>query len=377
VKICVILWLKKNHEINTEAEGKIMKMKDKKNENENKQSCENLCNLVVRKRKMIKDERGQWIISAGFLVSVSIIILALLLNQAMMGGYQSSGAILEFPKHDIRELVQETHREVNIAAERAWNMSGEPIVTDLANDTINRNAIIANFTIMMSNYNSSVEYLYASHGQMVYIVPQIDTSNFNNETGEPNKISEVNVTILFSDGVTTCTFDPELIEIPIVPEQVPGPSTETLVLYAENLTSGDCTINSPANAYGASNDSVANVSHVGNMDTVEATIENYSVGSETISSVNFTIRLMGVGWSGDDKIEISYSPDAGGPWYTVDSFIPNNSSLTEYGNYTATEVDMWGEVNNMTIRITGKKIAGPDPGDLDLEIDAYHVYVEY
>ena len=60
----------------TEAEGKIMKLKNKKNEDENKQSCENLCNLVVRKRKMLKDERGQ--LSIDFLVGISLFILALL-----------------------------------------------------------------------------------------------------------------------------------------------------------------------------------------------------------------------------------------------------------------------------------------------------------
>ena len=77
------------HEINTEAEGKIMKLKNKKNENENKESCEinpfrvcgtwaepTMCNLVVRKRKMLKDERGQ--LSIDFLVGISLFILALL-----------------------------------------------------------------------------------------------------------------------------------------------------------------------------------------------------------------------------------------------------------------------------------------------------------
>ena len=190
----LVVFKKKNHEINTEAEGEIMKMKNKKNENENKQSCDNLCNLVVRKRKMLKDERGQWIISAGFLVSVSIIILALLLNQAMMGGYQSSGAILEFPKHEIRELVQETHREVNIAAERANDEVGGTAAKELA------------FNNTMLNYTNSVEHLYAMHGQMVYM--NISSVNFTS-----GNISDVNVTLLFSDGVTTCTFEPEIIEI--------------------------------------------------------------------------------------------------------------------------------------------------------------------
>ena len=165
-----------------------------------------------KKMKLVKDERGQWIISAGFLVSASLVILTLLLNQAMMGGYQSSAAILEFPKHEIREFVQETHREANIAAERAWNMSGEPIVTGNAtNDEANRIAMRSNFTNIISNYSSSIRYNYATHGQMVYM--NISSLSFLNTT--TNKITDVNVTLLFSDGVTTCTFDPEIIKIDV------------------------------------------------------------------------------------------------------------------------------------------------------------------
>jgi len=332
-------------------------MKNKKNENENKESCDNLCNLVVRKRKMIKDERGQWIISAGFLVSVSIIILALLLNQAMMGGYLSSGAILEFPKHDIRELVQETHREVIIAADRANTHN------------ITEDAVRANFTI--ANFTNQTLRIYATHGQMVYMNISSASFSFNATT---NKIERVNVTILFSDGVTTCTFDPEVIEIPCVPEQVLGPEILYAFLYADNLTSV-CNITSPENASNATDDFVATVSEVGDGDTVNATIGNYSVGSGNISSVNFEIRLRTAGTWKNDKIDISYSPDAGGNWSTVASSVKPSYSLDWYGNYPATNVTTWGEVDNMTIRITG--IAQGSPDDYDLEIDAYHVYVVY
>jgi len=351
-----------------------MKLKNKKNENENKQSCDNLCNLVVRKRKMLKDERGQWIISAGFLVSVSIIILALLLNQAMMGGYQSSGAILEFPKHEIRELVQETHREVNVAAEKAWNMSGEPIVTgNVTNDEVNRTAMRINFTNITLNYTNSVKYLYATHGQMVYM--NISAVNFSTSNGTANKILSANVTILFSDGVTTCTFDPELIEIPGVPEQVPGPYIETL--YAVNLSWNGCNITSPGNAYNVSDNVSANISSIDHGGTINATINDSGVGVGNISSVKFKIRLGKVGTWTQDKINISYSPDAGGNWSTVDSFVELNDLLTWYGNYTATEVNTWGEVNNMTIGITGIAHPSNKPVDGNLSIDAYHVYVVY
>jgi hypothetical protein len=168
----------------------------------------------IRKKKMklelVKDERGQWIISAGFLVSVSIVILTLLLNQAMMGGYQSSMAILEFPKHEIRELVQETHREVNIAADRAWEKAPYNNTLPPFNTTKDQNDVIANFLI--ANFTDQTLHIYATHGQMVYMNISSSSLSFNATT---NKITDANVTILFSDGATTCTFDPEIIKIEV------------------------------------------------------------------------------------------------------------------------------------------------------------------
>jgi len=349
-----------------------MKMRNKKNENENEQSCDNLCNLVVRKRRMIKDERGQWIISAGFLVSVSIIILALLLNQAMMGGYQSSGAILEFPKHDIRELVQETHREVIIAADKAWEMTP---YTDATNTTKDKDAVIANFTI--ANFTNQTLRIYATHGQMVYVNVSSLTCNITT-----HKIEKVDVTILFSDGVTTCTFEPEVIEIPIVPEQVPGPSFETL--YAENLSCNGCNITNPENASNIADYFVATVSDVSDDDTVNATINDSVVGVGDILSVKFGLWLGGVGTWKNDEIKISYSPNNGSTWYIppappANTFQPNVSSLTWHGSYTAVNVTTWEEVNNMTIKITGIAKNPTDPVEVDgnLSIDAYRVYVKY
>ena len=157
---------------------------------------------------MIKDERGQWIISAGFLVSASLVILTLLLNQAMMGGYQSSAAILEFPKHEIREFVQETHREVNIAADRAWEKAPYNNTSPPYNTTKDWDDVRFNFSI--ANFTDQTLHIYATHGQFVNISlnKTAGISFYGNGT-----IKDVNVTILFSDGATTCTFNPEIIEI--------------------------------------------------------------------------------------------------------------------------------------------------------------------
>ena len=333
-------------------------------------------NMRLRKKKtimkLVKDERGQWIISAGFLVSVSIIILALLLNQAMMGGYQSSGAILEFPKHDIRELVQETHREVIIAADRAWEMTPYNNSCLPHDTTKDRDAVRANFTI--ANFTNQTLRIYATHGQMVYV--NVSSLTFNATT---NKTEKVNVTILFSDGVTTCTFEPEIIEIPVVPEQVPDPSTE--ILYAVNLSYNGCDIINRTNATGAfnaSNISVATVFNFSEGDTVNATIGNHTVGSGTILSVNFGIVLGKTGTWNKDKINISYYN--GSTWSPpVDTFEPSGLPPIWYGYYPAANVTTWGEVDNMTIRITGiaNKPTHLFEVDGNLSIDAYHVQVEY
>lgn len=159
---------------------------------------------------MIKDEKGQWLLISGLIVSTAIIVLSLLLNQAMITGHQSSQAILEFPKHAIRELVMETHREVKIAAYEAWNITGR--TTFMNNSTLdnpNLTAIQSNFSSMMLNYSDSIELIYAYHGQVVNIT--VLNITFYNVTG-PNNISKVNVSILFDDGVTNCTYRREVIE---------------------------------------------------------------------------------------------------------------------------------------------------------------------
>lgn len=160
---------------------------------------------------MMKDENGQWMLLAGLIVSISIIALSLLLSQAMVTGHQSSQAVLEFPKHEIRELVLETHREVIIAANESWSITGRKTVTgNPVLDELNRTDVRSNFTIMLQNYTNSTEYLYAYHGQMINI--SIINISFYNNTGQANNISKVNVSILFDDGITNCMYRKEVIE---------------------------------------------------------------------------------------------------------------------------------------------------------------------
>ena len=65
---------------------------------------------------MLRDEEGQWIILAGFAISITLAVLAVLLNLSFMAGHQSSQSEIDFPITELRELYDETYREVNTVA---------------------------------------------------------------------------------------------------------------------------------------------------------------------------------------------------------------------------------------------------------------------
>jgi hypothetical protein len=51
----------------------------------------------------MKDE-GQWIIMMGFLVSLGIFFLAIIISQSTLVGQTTAEGVLEFPKNDIQDL---------------------------------------------------------------------------------------------------------------------------------------------------------------------------------------------------------------------------------------------------------------------------------
>jgi len=53
------------------------------------------------------NDDGQWIILMGFIISVGIFFLALLLNQSILVGQTTAEAVLDFPKSDIQDLRNE------------------------------------------------------------------------------------------------------------------------------------------------------------------------------------------------------------------------------------------------------------------------------
>lgn len=56
------------------------------------------------------NEDGQWIVMMGFIVSIIIFILAVIVAESVLVGKTTSESVLEFPKTDIQDLRNELLR---------------------------------------------------------------------------------------------------------------------------------------------------------------------------------------------------------------------------------------------------------------------------
>lgn len=144
----------------------------------------------------IEDTNAQWIILSGFTLSLSLISVAVFLNQAGITGYHSANAVLEFPKHEIRELVAQTRESIIDVAQLAWHL----------NNTSNESVLI-NFTKFFNNYTTQVGMIYAVHGETISLT--LSKVVFNST----NSIEVVWLNISYSNGDTLYISQPEIIEI--------------------------------------------------------------------------------------------------------------------------------------------------------------------
>lgn len=107
------------------------------------------------------------------MVSMVVIGLAILLNQAMISSHQSAQAEQDFPKHDILEMRSETFKE-------AIRLN------------LNNNMTSDDFNDTMSQYLENLDTLYLMYGEHVDITVN-DTTNG----------TAIAVKVNFTDGTTT------------------------------------------------------------------------------------------------------------------------------------------------------------------------------
>jgi hypothetical protein len=147
-----------------------------------------------------KDTKGQWIALSGLVISLILIGLAVLANQAILAGYHSSNAALEFPKENIRELNLHTRDNTQIIRDMSFYM----------NSTTNETIPIA-FEQLFENYSVQMQKLYAVHGEVVDVT--LVSINSTNGNYTMDDIDMILVNITYDDGTTRYVAEPELIEV--------------------------------------------------------------------------------------------------------------------------------------------------------------------
>lgn len=152
------------------------------------------------------DTKGQWIALSGLVISLILIVLAALANQAIVAGYHSSNAVLEFPKENIRELNLHTKDNAGILKELAFEINSTTNMTNATNATIPEI-----YEQLFDNYSSQIKTLYAAHGENID-VSLLATSSANG-TYNSSEIDVVFVNIVYNDGTTHYVSQPEVIEV--------------------------------------------------------------------------------------------------------------------------------------------------------------------
>ena len=93
---------------------------------------------------------GQWIIMMGFLVSIGIFFLAVIISQSTLVGQTTAEGVLEFPKNDIQDLRHDILETVNF--ERVYCPGGCPTVMsnisrEIQQISLYRKSAIVNYTL--------------------------------------------------------------------------------------------------------------------------------------------------------------------------------------------------------------------------------------
>ncbi|MDD1664392.1 MAG: hypothetical protein LUQ32_03475 [Methanomicrobiales archaeon] len=93
---------------------------------------------------------GQWIVMMGFLVSLGIFFLAIVISQSTLVGQTTAEGVLEFPKNDIQDLKHDILEIVNF--ERTSCPGGCPaIMSNISREiqqiSLYRKSAIVNYTL--------------------------------------------------------------------------------------------------------------------------------------------------------------------------------------------------------------------------------------
>ena len=86
------------------------------------------------------NDDAQWIIMLGFIISIILVFLALVVNQSALVGKTTSESVLEFPKSEIQDVRAEILEQNDDAAIDAG------LITDIRNISLERKGVIINYS---------------------------------------------------------------------------------------------------------------------------------------------------------------------------------------------------------------------------------------
>jgi len=141
---------------------------------------------------------GQLIILSGFVLCISLVTLAVLVNQAMITGFHSSNAVLDFPKQQIRDITSQTRESCESITKLALNQS-------------NNQSIEYNYNSFFNQYKQQMSILYAAHGEEVTL--SLSKMNLTSIGSNSSAEGTVWVNITYNNGMTYYASEPEIIEV--------------------------------------------------------------------------------------------------------------------------------------------------------------------
>jgi len=86
------------------------------------------------------NDDAQWIIMLGFIISIILVFLALVVNQSALVGKTTSESVLEFPKSEIQDVRSEILEQNDDAG------IDTSLITDVRNISLERKGVIINYS---------------------------------------------------------------------------------------------------------------------------------------------------------------------------------------------------------------------------------------
>jgi len=116
---------------------------------------------------------GQWIIMMGFLVSLGIFFLAIVISQSTLVGQTTAEGVLEFPKNDIQDLrhdILEVERfnRLQCSFGPGCDTTMQHIAQEIQQISLYRKSAIVNYTFAACNNGNREVRIYYNNGVTVY-----------------------------------------------------------------------------------------------------------------------------------------------------------------------------------------------------------------